>query len=157
MEPSKNVVIYSRHYPEIELEKAPQKVGEFCRNNPDYRETPTPSLEKLLARAEARYTYKRRSDAAEASQKFIELAIGLSEAYEINLDLTKHERYICARMDIAFAPYSGEVKHRLDALMAIADRVSLFYNTSKPDYIVASIDYYFYDRYKRDTGEKAEW
>ena len=149
MEPFKNGIIYSRHYPEID--------GEFYQNDPGLLETPTPSLKEFLARAEARYTYERRPDAAEASQKFIELAIGLSKAYEINLDLTKHEQYICARMDIAFAPYSGEVKHRLDAFMAIADRVSLFYNKSKPDYIVASIDHYFYDRYRKDTGEKAEW
>ena len=149
MELSKDGVIYSRHYPEIDRE--------FYQNDPDHLETPTPSIKEILVRAEARYTYERRPNAAEASQKFIDLAIALSEAYEINLDLTKHERHICARMDIAFAPYSGEVKHRLDALMAIADRVSLFYNKSKPDYVVASIDHYFYDRYRKDTGEKAEW
>ena len=154
MESFKDGVIYSRHYPEIDVERAVQEDGEFCQNDP---RIPTPSLEEILARAEARYTYERRPDAVETSQKFIGLAIGLSEAYEINLDLTKHERYICARMDIAFASYSGEVKHRFDALMAIADRVSLFYNQSKPDYIVASIDYYFYDRYRKDTGEKVEW
>ena len=149
MELSKDGVIYSRHYPEIDRE--------FYQNDPDHLETPTPSIKEILVRAEARYTYERRPDAAEASQKFIDLAIGLSEAYEINLDLIKHDRHICATMDIAFAPYSGEVKHRFDALMAIADRVSLFYNKSKPDYIVASIDHYFYDRYRKDTGEKAEW
>ena len=154
MEPFKDGLIYSRHYPEIDVERTVQEDGEFCQNDP---RIPTPSLEEILARAEARYTYECRPNAAEASQKFIELAIGLSEAYEINLDLTKHDRHICATMDIAFAPYSGEVKHRLDALMAIADRVSLFYNKSKPDYIVASIDHYFYDRYRKDTGEKAEW
>ena len=60
-------------------------------------------------------------------------------------------------MDIAFGPYSGILKQRLDTLMAIADSVSLFYNKSKPDYIVASIDYYFYDRYRKDTGEKVDW
>ena len=157
MEPFKNGVIYSRHYPEIDEERAMQEAGEFCRNDPGDLETPTPSLEEILARAEARYTYKRRPNAAESTQKFIELAIGLSEAYEINLDLIKHDHHICATMDIAFGPYSGEVKHRLDALMAIADRVSLFYNKSKPDYVVASIDHYFYDRYRKDTGEKAEW
>ena len=149
MELSKDGVIYSRHYPEID--------GEFYQNDPDHLETPAPSLKEILARAEARYTYERRPNAAESTQKFIELAIGLSEAYEINLDLIKHDRHICATMDIAFAPYSGEVKHRLDALMAIADRVSLFYNKSKPDYVVASIDHYFYDRYRKDTGEKTEW
>ena len=157
MEPFKNGIIYSRHYPPIDEEKEMWEAEEFCRNDPGYIETPLPSLAEILATAEAKYTYKLRPDVVEASQKFIELAIGLSEAYEINLDLTKHDRYICATMDIAFASYSGEIKHRLDALMAIADRVSLFYNKSKPDYIVASIDYYFYDRYKRDTGEKVEW
>ena len=157
MELFKDGVIYSRHYPEFDAEKAMREAGEFCRNDPGYPETPMPSLEEFLARAEARYAYERRPNAVEASQKFIELAIGLSEAYEINLDLTRHERYICATMDIAFGPYSGEIKHRLDALMAVADRVSLFYNKSKPDYIIASIDHYFYDRYRKDTGEKVEW
>ena len=157
MELFKNGIVYSRHYPPIDAEKEMREAEEFCRNDPGYIETPTPSLAEILARAETKYTYERRLDAVEASQKFIELAIGLSEAYEINLDLTKHERYICATMDIAFTPYSGEIKHRLDALMAIADSVSLFYNKSKPDYVVASIDYYFYDRFKKDTGEKVEW
>ena len=157
MEPFKNGIIYSRHYPPIDAEKEMRDAEEFCRNDPSYIETPMPSLTEILARTETKYTYKHRPDAAKASQIFIELAIGLSEAYEINLDLTKHDRYICATMDIAFASYSGEIKHRLDALMAIADSVSLFYNKSKPDYIVTSIDFYFYDRYKKDTGEKVEW
>ena len=157
MEPFKNGIIYSRHYPPIDAEKEMREAEEFCRNDPGYIETPMPSLAEILATAEAKYTYKLRPDAAKASQIFIELAIGLSEAYEINLDLTRHDRYICATMDIAFGPYSGGIKHRLDALMAIADRVSLFYNKSKPDYIVTSIDYYFYDRYRKDTGEKVEW
>ena len=157
MEPFKNGIIYSRHYPTIDAEKEMREAEEFCRNDPGYIETPMPSLAEMLARAEAKYTYERKPDAAKASQIFIELVIGLSEAYEINLDLTKHDRYICATMDIAFGPYFWEIKHRLDALMAIADRVSLFYNKSKPDYIVISIDYYFYDRYERDTGEKVEW
>ena len=157
MERFKDGVIYSRHYPEIDVEKAMLDAGELCRNDPDCLTIPAPSVEEILARAEARYTYRRRPSAAEVSQQFIELAIGLSEAYEISLDLTMHEQYICATMDVAFGPYFGEVKRRLDALMAIADRVSLFYNKSKPDYVVASIDYYFYDRYRKDTGEKVEW
>ena len=157
MEPFKNGIIYSRHYPPIDAEKVMQEAEEFCRNDPGYIETPMPSLAEILARAETKYTYEHRPDAVEASQKFIKVAIDLSEAYEINLDLTRHDRYICATMDIAFASYSGEIKHRLDALMAIADRVSLFYNKSKPDYVVTSIDYYFYDRYRKDTGEKVEW
>ena len=157
MDRFKDGVIYSRHYPEIDVEKAMQDAGEPCRSDPDYLKIPAPSIEEILARAEARYTYRRRPGAAEASRKFIELAIDLSEACEISLDLTKHERYICATMDIAFGPYFGEPKRRLDALMVIADRVSLFYNKSKPDYVIASIDYYFYDRYRKDTGEKVEW
>ena len=157
MEPFKDGVIYSRHYPPIDEEKEMRETEESCQNDPGYIETPMPSLAEILARAEAKYTYKRRPNAAEASQIFIELAIGLSEAYEISLDLTRHDRYICATMDIAFASYSGEIKHRLDALMAIADRVSLFYNKSKPDYVVASIDYYLYDRYRKNTSEKIEW
>ena len=157
MEPFKNGIIYSRHYPPIDVEKEMREAEESCRNDPGYIETPMPSLAEILATAETKYTYKLRPNTAETSQIFIKLAIGLSEAYEINLDLTKHDRYICATMDIAFGPYSGEIKHRLDALIAIADRVSLFYNKSKPDYIVTSIDYYFYDRYRKDTGEKVEW
>lgn len=157
MELFKNGIIYSRHYPQIDAEKEMREAEEFCRNDPDYHETPTPSIEEILAATEAKYTYERRVDAPEVSQKFIELAIGLSEAYEISLDLTKHERHICATMDIAFGPYSGGLKHRLDALMAIADSVSLFYNKSKPNYIVASVDYYFYDRFKKATGEKVDW
>ena len=155
MERFKDCVIYSRHYPE--MEKAMQDAGDLCRSNPDCLKITASSIEEILARAEARYTYRRRSGAADVSQKFVELAIGLSEAYEISLDLTMHEQYICATMDVAFGPYFGEVKRRLDALMAIADRVSLFYNKSKPDYVIASIDYYFYDRYRKDTGEKVEW
>ena len=157
MEPFKNGIIYSRHYPPIDAEKEMREAEEFCRNDPGYIETPMPSLAEILARAKAKYTYKHRLNAVEASQIFIELAIDLSEAYEINLDLTRHDRYICATMDIAFASYSGEIKHRLDALMAIADCVSLFYNKSKPDYVVTSINYYFYDRYRKDTDEKVEW
>lgn len=157
MELFKNGVICSRHYPPIDAEKEMREAEEFCRNDPDYHETSTPRIEEILAAAEAKYTCERREDALEVSQKFIKLAIDLSEAYGISLDLTKHERHICATMDIAFGPYSGILKQRLDALMAIADSFSLFYNKSKPDYVVASIDYYFYDRYKNDTGEKADW
>ena len=157
MELFKNGVIYSRHYPPIDAEKEMREAEEFCRNDSDYHEMPTLSIEEILAAAEAKYTYERRADALEVSQKFIKLAIDLSEAYGISLDLTKHERHICATMDIAFGPYSGILKQRLDTLMAIADSVSLFYNKSKPDYIVASIDYYFYDRYRKDTGEKVDW
>lgn len=157
MELLKNGIIYSRHSPPIDVEKEMQAAEEFCHNNLDYHEILPPSIEEILAVAEVKYNYERRADALEASQTFAELVIGLSEAYEISLDLTKYERYICATMDIAFGSYSGGLKNRLDALMAISDSVSLFCNKSKTDYIVTSIDYYLYDRYKKDTGEKVEW
>jgi len=157
MEQFKSRVIYAKEYPTVET------AARMCRDAIDVRTTKNdadiavPAFEKTIMAAMDRYTYIPRENAGEESQVFTDLVIALSNDYEINLEIRAYERFVSASFALAFGFYSGDIKRRLDKLLAMADTVSITSSRNKPGYIILSADYYLYDRLVRETGERAEW
>ena len=141
MEQFNSRVIYAKEYPAAEIS------ARMCRD----------AIGGQSPLTNGRYSYTPREGAGQGSKEFIALAVCLSDDYEISLEIREYERYISAALELSSGFYSGDIKRRLDKLLAMADTVSLTSSRNKPGFIILSADYYLYDRFIRETGERAEW
>ena len=158
MEQFNSRVIYAKEYPAAEIS------ARMCRDAIGGQSPLTngtdiaiPDFEKTILAAMDRYSYTSREGAGQGSKEFTALAVSLSDDYEITLEIREYERYISAALELSSGFYSGDIKRRLDKILAMADTVSLTSSRNKPGFIILSADYYLYDRFVRETGERAEW
>lgn len=113
---------------------------------------PVPSAAKVICRAEK---HKLCPKTKEGHTKLIELAIGLLRHHEINMEVKRGERAICAQTDLFAESYFGAAKNWINTLTYMASEYSILLKDS--EYATLSLDYTLYDRYDNNMGKKVDW
>lgn len=143
-------VIYSKRFPRQNIDEPPKG-----REVPEefLPAKPLVSSRAYLNRIAKNSTYLPNPDKMAKQERFINLAVALSENYEIDMEITDCLHYISVTMHLDCAYCTGELKALFTELIVMCDCISSFTSPSC-DFII-SLDYYTYDHYisgKKTTG-----
>lgn len=143
-------VIYSKHFPRLNSDE-PLKDCELPEELLSAK--PPVSCKEFCGRIAQNSTYLPNPDKMAKQERFINLAVALSENYEIDMEITDCLHYISVTMHLDCAYCTGELKALFTELIVMCDCISSFTSPSC-DFII-SLDYYTYDHYisgKKTTG-----
>lgn len=90
-------------------------------------------------------TYLPNPDKIAKKERFINLAVTLSENYEIDMEITDHFYLISVTMYLRCSYCTGELKSLFTELIVMCDSISSFTSHSDPCDFIISLDYYTHD------------
>lgn len=96
------------------------------------------------------YGYKRKPDATEKSEEFINYAKWVCQKFEIDTEIVQREHEIDVMMDIYYSYFEGEIKRALEKIIVLADTLTFTCQKEKPDCFCMSAAYQTHERYIRD-------
>ena len=137
-------VIYSKRFPRQNIDEPPKD-----REVPEERlpTKPLVSSRAYLNRIAKNSTYLPNPDKIANQEKFVNLAITLSETYKIDMEITDCSHYISVTMYLDCAYCTGELKALFTELIVMCDSISSFLSGSDPCDFILSLDYYTHDHY----------
>lgn len=143
-------VIYSKRFPR-------QLMDELLKNREVPKDIlpakPSVSYKAFCDRIAKNSTYQPNPDKIAKKERFINLAVTLSESYEIDMEITDHFYFISVTMYLTCAYCTGELKSLFTELIVMCDGISSFLSHSDPCDFIISLDYYTHDHYV--SGKKA--
>jgi len=112
-------IIYSKRFPKVNLTGFGKEQGAA---DDGILKPPMP-FEEFCKRLVEKSAYFINPYKMIWRQKFIDLAIGLSEEYEIDMDIKEYLYYISVNMYLDSASCAGNLKSMFAALLTMCDRV----------------------------------
>lgn len=150
MDNFKDTVIFSQSFPDQTPEAMMMEAEELLQADIEPSgKTVEEAYQEFLERL-TWYDYKRRPDASEKSEEFINFAKWVCQEFGIDTKIVQREHEVDVIMDIYFAYYEGEIKHALEKIIVLADNISFTSQKGKPDCFCMSAAYQTHDRYIRD-------
>lgn len=137
-------IIYSKRFPHQELEDILESQGipdDLLPAEPDE------SFQAFCRRIEENSICISRPDKQAERERFINLAVNLSESYEIDMEITDYFYHISVTMYLNCASCSGELKSLFTKLIVMCDRISSFISRSDPCDFIISLEYNTHDHY----------
>ena len=127
--------IYERHYPKVELAHAEDSE----------KQTEPLNFEQIMEKIHKDVVCVPLPEKQAAAKEFLNTAIELSNAYEIDVHICQHFDRIEVKYYFAYATSVGFLKD----IVIQADDISIFKDTEGFN-IVISLDYYTHATYRKD-------
>ena len=126
--------IYSKRFPKMDIEQTLKGKDGMSSNN---------DVEEALQRfhEQIKETSTLPDDLAKVlkSKQMTELAISISELYEIDTDVVEGCGYVSVTMRLDYAAYMGELKERLAEMFCLCDDFAFFQNPQDGMGIILSL------------------
>lgn len=142
---SEEKLIYSKRFHNLtaqELEEEMENDKDFENYKPRY-ETGNDFIENFIKKAE----YVPIPARIENKQVFIDMAIELSQTYEIDTDIYEADGHIAAKLLFMPCSFMGGVKEMFMDVLDMADDISFFTSKENPDAIELIASYNTHDLY----------
>ena len=138
-------LIYSKRFYQPTMQELEEEINndkDFENYKPRY-ETGNDFIENFLNKVEYVPIPVRIKD----KQIFIDMAIELSQTYEIDTDIYEAEGHIAAKLIFMPCSFMCDVKEMLMDILDMADDISFFTSNKNPDAIELIVSYNTHDLY----------
>ena len=126
--------IYEKTYPRIDAVKEMLQIEQEMA---DESNEPVPSFEEIMQKIQANTTYVVMPERIKNSEKFIQMAIEVSELYELDTRIDRHFDHI----SVTYSFDCGGGLQEINRVFGMADQFSFFTNIHGRD-ITVSLDYF---------------
>lgn len=110
---------YSKRFPKLDIQQMLKEAETVDAGNGEG------GLQRVLQRLEKECTRPADPDKVRRSKRMTEIAIAVSQEYEIDADVTEGLWYVNATLYLAGSEYMDDLKDRLAALLALCDHFAL--------------------------------
>nr|WP_325299204.1 hypothetical protein [uncultured Dysosmobacter sp.] len=140
-----NTELYSRRYPQEDYEEFDEP-----RSEEEQAKTQT-KLEEFKRKMQS-IRYQEIPERMAKRQRFIDLALDLSETFHVDMDINQKDFGITVTLYMCCSFYPDIMTRMIAALFSMSDTSATFINHNQPGDFILSLDYKTHDGYI--DGEK---